>query len=618
MLAGFETPTSGQIILDGQDLADQPPYERPMNMMFQSYALFPHLTVWENIAFGLKREGLPKAEVASRVDNMLKLVQLGKFAQRKPHQLSGGQQQRVALARSLAKQPLVLLLDEPLGALDKKLREQTQIELVNIIEQVGVTCVMVTHDQEEAMTMASRIAIMSEGRFLQVGAPGDIYETPATRFVADFIGNVNLMEGTLTVDEPDHVIIDCADCRHYVGHGITGTEGMAVTVALRPEKIHLSRDKPADEFNAAQRHDQGDVVLRQLHRLPRAAGQRRDAQDQPGQREPAPRGRAHLGRQRLGPLVALRAHRADVMKALKALFSSRAPVIGVPYGYLLVFFLLPFLVVFRISVSEMEVVTFKDLITWQDGVLQLSLKFSNYLFILEDPLYVSTYLSSLKYAAATTVMCLFIGYPFAYFMARAKPTLQPALLMLVMLPFWTSFLLRVYAWKGLLSENGWVSDFLIGSGLDQVLFALGLIPAPGKLMNTPFSLVLGMTYTYLPFMILPLFGNLAKLDLRLLEAAADLGASPWTAFWKITVPLSKAGIIAGAMLVFIPCVGEFVIPELLGGPETLMIGRVMWDEFFSNNDWPMASSVAVVMVLLIIVPLAIFNKYQAESQETSK
>ena len=178
---------------------------------------------------------------------MLKLVQLGKFAKRKPHQLSGGQQQRVALARSLAKQPQLLLLDEPLGALDKKLREETQIELVNIIEQVGVTCVMVTHDQEEAMTMASRIAVMSEGRFLQVGAPAEIYETPATRFVADFIGNVNLMDGTLAVDDADHVVIDCADCKHYVGHGITGTEGMAVTVALRPEKIHLhARQPPAD------------------------------------------------------------------------------------------------------------------------------------------------------------------------------------------------------------------------------------------------------------------------------------------------------------------------------------------------------------------------------------
>jgi putrescine transport system ATP-binding protein len=242
MLGGFETPTSGSILLDGQDLAGLPPYERPLNMMFQSYALFPHLSVWENIAFGLKRDGLPAAQVAERVDAMLKLVQLGKFAQRKPHQLSGGQQQRVALARSLAKKPQLLLLDEPLGALDKKLREETQIELVNIIEEVGVTCVMVTHDQEEAMTMASRIAVMSEGRLLQVGAPGEIYETPATRFVADFIGNVNLMDGTLDVDEPDHAQVTCADCVYHVGHGITGTEGMPVTVALRPEKIRIGRE----------------------------------------------------------------------------------------------------------------------------------------------------------------------------------------------------------------------------------------------------------------------------------------------------------------------------------------------------------------------------------------
>jgi putrescine transport system ATP-binding protein len=252
MLAGFEAPTSGRIVLDGVDLANLPPYQRPMNMMFQSYALFPHLSVWDNIAFGLRREGLPAAHVASRVEAMLKLVQLGKFAQRKPHQLSGGQQQRVALARSLAKQPQMLLLDEPLGALDKKLREETQIELVNIIEQVGVTCVMVTHDQEEAMTMASRIAVMSEGRLLQVGPPADIYETPATRFVADFIGNVNLMDGTLDVDKDDHCVIGSTDCKHYVGHGITGSPGMTVTVALRPEKISLTREQPADEFNCAR------------------------------------------------------------------------------------------------------------------------------------------------------------------------------------------------------------------------------------------------------------------------------------------------------------------------------------------------------------------------------
>jgi putrescine transport system ATP-binding protein len=261
MLGGFEKPTSGRIILNGQDLSDMPPYENPINMMFQSYALFPHLTVWENIAFGLRREGMAKDKITERVEAMLKLVQLGKYAKRKPHQLSGGQQQRVALARSLAKRPQLLLLDEPLGALDKKLREETQIELVNIIEEVGVTCVLVTHDQEEAMTMASRIAVMSEGRFLQVGAPSDIYETPATRFVADFIGNVNMMNGTLSHDNPDHVIIACADCSHYVGHGITGTEGMSLSVAVRPEKIQLQRAQPQ---HAHGPHNQVQGTIRDM------------------------------------------------------------------------------------------------------------------------------------------------------------------------------------------------------------------------------------------------------------------------------------------------------------------------------------------------------------------
>jgi putrescine transport system permease protein len=297
---------------------------------------------------------------------------------------------------------------------------------------------------------------------------------------------------------------------------------------------------------------------------------------------------------------------------------GRSAVIGLPYLWLLAFFLLPFLIVLKISISDVEGVVFKDIVSFKDGVLLLAIKVSNYVFITEDDLYFKTYLSSIKYAAVTTVLCLAIGYPFAYFMARARATLQPALLMLVMLPFWTSFLLRVYAWKGLLSDHGWVAEVLTTLGIDQLLLAANLIPAAGKFMNSPFSLVLGMVYTYLPFMILPLYGNLAKLDLRLLEAASDLGATPWVAFWKVTVPLSKAGIIAGSMLVFIPCIGEFVIPELLGGPQTLMIGRVLWDEFFSNNDWPMASTVAVVMVLLIIVPLAIFNRYQAIAQETRR
>ena len=283
---------------------------------------------------------------------------------------------------------------------------------------------------------------------------------------------------------------------------------------------------------------------------------------------------------------------------------GRSAVIGVPMVFLLAVFLLPFLVVFKISLSQMDTVFFKDVLIWAEQTLTLQFHFGNYVSLTQDDLYFQTYLSSIKFAAITTAICLLIAYPFAYFMARSPADKRPALLMLVMLPFWTSFLLRVYAWKMLLADSG---------VFNNVAISLGLISEPIKMMNTPFSLVLGMVYTYVPFMILPLYANLVKMDLRLLEAALDLGATPWQAFWRITVPLSKSGIIAGSMLVFIPCVGEFVIPELLGGPETLMIGRVLWDEFFSNNDWPMAATVAVVMVLLIIVPLAFFNKYQAES-----
>ena len=249
MLAGFESPTSGRILLGGQDVAKLPPYERPINMMFQSYALFPHLDLWENVAFGLKREGLPRDEIKQRVGEMLDLVQLGAYAKRKPHQLSGGQQQRVALARSLAKRPKLLLLDEPLGALDKKLREQTQFELVNIIEKVGVTCVMVTHDQEEAMTMANRIAVMSKGRVLQVGSPEDVYEHPRNRFVADFIGNVNLFNGHLSVDEPDRCAATTGIGDIQVGHGVSGSLNMPLAIAVRPEKIEISKQRPDVGFN---------------------------------------------------------------------------------------------------------------------------------------------------------------------------------------------------------------------------------------------------------------------------------------------------------------------------------------------------------------------------------
>ncbi len=284
-------------------------------------------------------------------------------------------------------------------------------------------------------------------------------------------------------------------------------------------------------------------------------------------------------------------------------FSGRKLIIGVPYVWFISLAAIPLLIVLKISLSTMETASVSNMVDWSKGWPSLTLNFSSYQFIASDALYVKTYLSSIKYALITTIICLAIGYPFAYFMARAPKHIQPTLLMLIMLPFWTSFLLRIYAWKTLLVNNGIINNALI---------SLGVMSEPIAMMNTPFSLTIGMVYSYLPFMILPLYANLSKLDIRYLEAAADLGTSPLKTFWLVTVPLSKAGIIAGSMLVFIPSIGEYVIPELLGGSNTLMIGRVLWDEFFSNNDWPMASAVAIVMILLILVPMALLNKYQSD------
>jgi putrescine transport system ATP-binding protein len=254
MLAGFEDLTKGTIEIDGQDMADVPPYKRPINMMFQSYALFPHMTVEKNIAYGLKRDGLPKAEIEARVAELLHLVKLDDYGKRKPHQLSGGQRQRVALARALAKRPKLLLLDEPLGALDKKLREETQFELVNIQDTLGVTFIVVTHDQEEAMSLATRIGVMNQGKIAMIGEPHDIYEYPNSKFVAGFIGSVNMFEGIVTEDEDDHVRIRSSELGGdiYVSHGVDCAPDQILWWAIRPEKITLSRTRPAGDVNITE------------------------------------------------------------------------------------------------------------------------------------------------------------------------------------------------------------------------------------------------------------------------------------------------------------------------------------------------------------------------------
>ena len=287
---------------------------------------------------------------------------------------------------------------------------------------------------------------------------------------------------------------------------------------------------------------------------------------------------------------------------------GRHVVIGVPFLWLFLFFLLPFFIVLKISFAEADVAIppYTEIYSWAENQLQIVLNLGNYIFLSEDELYLAAYLGSLKMATISTLLCLLIGYPMAYAIARASKEMQTTLLLLIMMPTWTAILIRVYAWMGILSNNGLLNGFL------QML---GIINEPLQILNTNLAVYIGVVYSYLPFMILPLYANLVKHDHSLLEAASDLGSSTFNSFWKITVPLSKNGIIAGCMLVFIPVVGEFVIPELLGGPETLMIGKVLWQEFFNNRDWPVASALAVVMLAILIVPIILFNRSQAKEME---
>ena len=288
--------------------------------------------------------------------------------------------------------------------------------------------------------------------------------------------------------------------------------------------------------------------------------------------------------------------------------NGKQVVIGIPFLWLFLFFALPFFIVLKISFAEADVAIppYTEIYTYVEQKLEVVLNLANYSLLAGDELYIAAYLGSLKMAFFSTLLCLLIGYPMAYAIATARKEMQTVLVLLIMMPTWTAILIRVYAWMGILSNNGLLNGFLM---------SMGLINEPLQILNTNIAVYIGVVYSYLPFMILPLYANLVKHDQSLLEAASDLGSSTINSFWKITVPLSKNGIIAGCMLVFIPVVGEFVIPELLGGPETLMIGKVLWQEFFNNRDWPVASALAVVMLAILIVPIILFNRSQAKELE---
>lgn len=485
---------------------------------------------------------------------------------------------------------------------------------MDIQETTGTTFVIVTHDQEEAMTVSSRVAVMDHGKIVQVDTPDRIYEEPNSVYVADFLGDVNIIRGKATRADADHVHIHFAEGQSPLWAATKRdlAEGTEVALAIRPEKVTITSDKPADRNN---------TIRGKCMTLPTSATSQpitsscpmADHQGPDRQHPPGGTTQLYLGRRGLAELHGHGRCRAGGLMRRFALISVP------PYAWLLALFLVPFLIVLKISLSDIELsippyTPQLDLSKGWEGLTDWAsqLDLENFWFLAEDSLYWKAYLSSLKIAIVSTIMTLIVGYPIAYAMTRAPDEWRPTLMMLVILPFWTSFLIRVYAWKAILSQEGGL--------LNQLLMGIGVLNEPLTILNTNTAVYIGIVYTYLPFMVLPIYAALERLDESLLEAAEDLGCSRFTAFWLVTLPpLSKQGIIAGSFLVFIPpAMGEFVIPALLGGSETLMIGKVLWEEFFSNRDWPVASAVAVILLLLLIIPIVLFQRNEEKQREAGK
>ena len=574
IIGGFLTPTSGDVLFNGKRINALPAYQRKINTVFQRYALFPHLDVYDNIAFGLRIAKVKEDEIDERVTEMLEIVSLKGFENRKVTRLSGGQQQRVAIARALVNRPQVLLLDEPLGALDLRLRKDMQNELKNIQQRMGITFIYVTHDQEEALTMSDTIVVMNKGKIQQIGRPEDIYNEPKNAFVADFIGESNILDGVML---EDYVVkffgrkFQCVD------------KGFAAICAAPspPSPLRASTTTPLSISRASSGSFRPRITAL-LTRISAFASILRISISCTRASIPASTATT--------PPTARNMTRLPTPRRKKPMKNNNK-LLACPYIiWMVLFTIIPLGIVVYYALT--------DSITGQFTLSNLS----------GMGTYLPIFLRSIWLSLFASLICLIIGYPVAYFIAQCKPLTQRFLEMLIMLPMCMSFLLRTLAWVGMLEDTGIINT---------LLQHIGISPLP--LIRTNGAVILGMVYNYLPYMILPLYTVIMKIDNRLVEAALDLGCRPSQVFSRVILPLSGPGILSGLTMVFVPAVSTFYISQKLGSTGTTLIGDVIESQFKTAYNPNLGAAMSLVLMILIFICVAVMNRFgEGDGEEVIK
>ena len=589
LIAGFEQPDEGHIEIFGETAEGVPPYKRNVNTVFQDYALFPHMTVGENVAYGLRIKGVPRAERETKAKKALAMVKLAGYEDRRPAQLSGGQRQRVALARALVNGPKVLLLDEPLGALDLKLREQMQEELKALQKELGITFVFVTHDQGEALSMADRVAVFNEGKIVQVGVPDDVYERPRSRFVADFVGSSNVLSPEFASR-----------------HG-----GAAKWTSLRPEKIGVfpAGKKVRRPAGTCRWRDQDDQLSGRGHALQRGdrthAAFRRNASrrtkpQRRRQRAPdlAKIGDGHHGGGRVSHVATVE-RESGISDKISDIFFARPKLLT------LLLLLPPLLWIGIVYVGSLFALLLQSFYSLDDfsGLIVREFTLSTYAQLLEEA-NIQIIIRTVSMAALVTLACAVIAFPIAYYAARYARGWTKALFYLaVMMPLWSSYLVKVYAWKLILAKEGiltWLAKGLHLSWLIDGILALPVIGGP-SLSFSYIGTFLVFVYIWIPYMILPTQAALERVPINYIEASADLGAEPKQTFWTVIFPLALPGIIAGSIFTFSLTLGDYIVPTIVGNSR-LMIGQAVYTLQGTAGNVPLAAAFTVV-------PMAIMGIY---------